>query len=47
MRLTRAEAPWFRETSRHGEPESDGGAVENNLVDGPAIGDVYPAWRLR
>ena len=29
------------------EPESDDGAVENGLVDVPAIGDEHPAWRLR
>jgi hypothetical protein len=29
------------------EPESDDGAVENDLVPAPAIGDEHPAWRLR
>jgi Zinc carboxypeptidase len=29
------------------EPESDDGAVENGLVEAPAIGDEHPAWRLR
>jgi len=28
------------------EPESDDGAVENGLIDAPAIGDAYPIWRL-
>ncbi|WP_437626146.1 M14 family metallopeptidase [Sorangium sp. So ce1151] len=29
------------------EPESDDGAVENGLVEAPAIGDEHPAWRVR
>jgi hypothetical protein len=29
------------------EPESDDGAVENDVVPAPAIGDEHPAWRLR
>ncbi|WP_437930616.1 M14 family metallopeptidase [Sorangium sp. So ce291] len=29
------------------EPESDDGAVENGLVEVPAIGDEHPAWRVR
>jgi len=28
------------------EPESDDGAVENDLLPAPAIGDEHPAWRL-
>lgn len=28
------------------EPESDDGAVENGLVEVPAVGDEHPAWRL-
>ena len=29
------------------EPESDDGAVENGLVEAPAVGDEHPAWRVR
>jgi hypothetical protein len=29
------------------EPESDDGAVENGLLEAPAIGDEHAAWRLR
>ncbi|WP_437666200.1 M14 family metallopeptidase [Sorangium sp. So ce1182] len=29
------------------EPESDDGAVENGLVEAPAIDDEHPAWRVR
>ncbi|RYE88968.1 MAG: peptidase, partial [Myxococcales bacterium] len=29
------------------EPESDDGAVENGLVEAPAVGDEFPAWRVR
>ncbi|WP_438010064.1 M14 family metallopeptidase [Sorangium sp. So ce321] len=29
------------------EPESDDGAVENGLVEVPAIDDEHPAWRVR
>lgn len=29
------------------EPESDDGAVENGLVDPPAVGDAFPIWRVR
>jgi Zinc carboxypeptidase len=29
------------------EPESDDGAVENGLVEAPAVGGEHPAWRLR
>ncbi|WP_437818440.1 M14 family metallopeptidase [Sorangium sp. So ce1078] len=29
------------------EPESDDGAVENGLLEAPAVGDEHPAWRLR
>ena len=29
------------------EPESDDGAVENGLVEAPAVEDKHPAWRLR
>jgi hypothetical protein len=28
------------------EPASDDGAIENGLIDVPAIGDEYPIWRL-
>ncbi len=27
------------------EPESDDGAIENGLVDAPAVGDEFPIWR--
>lgn len=29
------------------EPESDDGAIENGLVEAPAVGDEHPAWRVR
>jgi hypothetical protein len=28
------------------EPQSDDGLVENGLVDAPAVGDEFPAWRV-